>query len=659
MNIVTKITLSEHPGRYANANEGVTTNPDGTVLSRVFDLKWDFSGQEQGSMLRTPIVRFRHVDDAYRRDIQATLAVIMEKYKALNTKPATSSQVVNWRSGLVAVRNILGHEDWASLSDDRVYKKFKRKLKEQIETSNLGEGFVGAILTVINKLNELDLCARKPNGIELRAMVKKEAQQHIAIPIGMYQPMIARALEVVETYHPYRHTINDAQAQLEKIHQEESVRKDVSQTKKAIWSRVSKRASALKFNVPNFKLTRNGTELNRIQTACAIVVLAFSGMRVGELTSTNKFSYEEKGGNQIPTLKGEETKRNGRVINETWQTHKVAKDALELAYDINQFLRDIYSEKNNEDLERGDISSEVHARYARQITSAFLVVMRNEQSTTYCQPNHQRLFSVFSESSGIVATQADVDEFNRLNPSREGQLKVGGTLPKLTPHDFRRSFAVFFKRYGFGSSATIKFQYKHRNIQMSDYYSNNARLQAMEDILLDNDLLSLMNEEGIRFGVDIFDEIYNESEHLAGAGGERIAQDKFERLSNGEHVYMTRSEIDRLVRNGTLSAVKLPTGGYCTNATCSRVCGIGEFAAEIKPCEHQVVTDKQAKVILRQNKRIIKAFRDINTGDPMMNSILIGQKQKIQRNERLIKDFNLNFEPFNDKIKGIIETVEA
>jgi hypothetical protein len=236
---------------------------------------------------------------------------------------------------------------------------------------------------------------------------------------------------------------------------------------------------------------------------------------------------------------------------------------------------------------------------------------------------------------------------------------VGGTLPKLTPHDFRRSFAVFFKRYGFGSSATIKFQYKHKNINMADYYSNNAYLQAMEDILLDKDLLAMMNEEGIRMGVDIFDEIYNESEHLAGAGGERIAKDKFERLSSGESVYMTRSEIEGLVRNGTLSVVKLPTGGYCLNATCSRVCGIGEFATEIRPCDHQVITDKQAKVILKQNKRLIKVFRELNTGDPMMNSILIGQKQKIQRNEQLIKDFNLTFEPFNDKVKGVIETAEA
>jgi hypothetical protein len=247
-----------------------------------------------------------------------------------------------------------------------------------------------------------------------------------------------------------------------------------------------------------------------------------------------------------------------------------------------------------------------------------------------------------------------VDEFNRLNPNREGELKLGGFLPKLSPHDFRRTFAVFFKRYNFGTTASIKFQYKHDNINMSDYYANNARLQAMSDIMLDNELLTILRDEGIMLGVDTFDEIYNESSHLSGAGGERIAQDRFNKLKEGHHVYMTRQEIEKLVKNGTLSVVKLPTGGYCMNATCSRVCGIAPFLGEIKPCEHQVVTDNEAKVILRQNGRLIKSFREMNIGAPFMQSILIGMKHKIKRNEIIVKQHNLKFEEFNDAVQGII-----
>lgn len=646
-------TLSVIP--QSTENTPVTTFPDGTTLSRIFDTNWDFSGQEQGRVGKLPIVPFKHVDAAYRRDIQSTLVVFMEDYRKRKKRNATSNQVQHWKNGLVYVRNALGTSDWASISDDIVYRRFKKAIKKQVKAAGWKKSTITKMLTAINLLRISNLCARIPDQTEYLSWIIREREQHIAMPIGMYQPLLAWAISIVEKYHPHRITITETQRQVYEITSEEQARTDVEP--KSLKNRVSTRIRTIQHSIPNFKPSRKGTDVLKILRASSIVALAFSGVRIGELLSMNKYSYKEVGNNGIPVLNGEETKRLGQVVQETWQTHKVVKDALELAYDATQFLRDIYKARNDQHYKDGEISLEKHKLYERQISSAFLNVAPAQAKKSYCQSNLPKVFNEFIKRSGIVASQADVDEFNLLNPSREGQLKLGETLPKLTPHDFRRSFAVFFKRYGFGSSATIKFQYKHRNINMSDYYSNNAHLQVMHDLLLDNELLNLMNEEGIHMGVDIFDEIYNESEHLGGAGGNRIAKDKFERLSSGEQVYMTRTEIERLVRNGTLSVVKLPTGGYCTNATCSRVCGIGEFATEIKPCEHQVITDNQARVILRQNKRIIKAFREMNTGDPMMNSILIGQKQKIKRNEQLIKDFNLSFEPFNDKIKGIIETV--
>lgn len=657
MNIATHVTLSVLPNY--DESHAVTVHSDGTVLSRVFDLEWDFSGQEQGAILSSPLVIFKSIDASYRRDIQLTLAAVMQAYEVRHDGVASKEQVNAWKYGLTHVRGALGSSDWTRLSDDRVYKKFKVKLKKKVQALGWSESTVSEIVRAINKLNESTLCARKPDGKEFLGWVDKESEQHIAVPIGIYQPLLANALHVVETYHPHRHAINDVQAKLEKIYAQESKRTDATLTVSAVSLRVLRRSKALSHSIPNFKLVRDGRELNRLQTACAIVVTAFSGVRVGELVSMNKDSYKEVGGSRIPVLRGEETKRNGQAIYETWQTHKVAKEALELAYDMTQFLRSIYEETNNNNLDKGKITGEAHQRYSKQIASAFLSVKPIMVSSNYCQSNMSQRFNTFMKNSGVVATQADVDEFNRLNPVRYGQLKVGGTLPKLTPHDFRRNFAVFFKRYGFGSSATIKFQYKHSNLQMSDYYANNASLQAMEDILMDHDLLKIMKEEGIQMGVDIFDDIYNKSETLSGSGGERIAKDKFEQLQGGHKVYMSREEIESLVRSGTLSVVKLPTGGYCMNATCSRVCGIGQFAGEIKPCEHQVVTDKEAKVILRQNKRLIQSFRDMNTGDPMMNSILVGMKQKILRNELIIKKHNLRFEEFYDAVKGVMDVKEV
>ena len=299
------------------------------------------------------------------------------------------------------------------------------------------------------------------------------------------------------------------------------------------------------------------------------------------------------------------------------------------------------------------IQAAEYKRSLREAQSAFLAVRPNKKTGSYLSKTVGKIVNIM-QSFDIVATQSDVDEFNKLNPVREGQLKLGGFLPKLSPHDFRRTFAVFFRRYNFGTVASIKFQYKHENINMSDYYANNARLQAMSDIMLDKELLTILHDEGVNLGVDIFNEIYNESSFLSGMGGERITQDKFDKLKSGHNIYMNREEIEKLVKNGTLSVVKLPTGGYCMNATCSRVCGIGQFSAEITPCTHQVITDNEAKTILRQNNRLVKSFKELNNGDPFMKSILIGMKQKIKRNEITIKQHQLKFEEFNDSIQGVI-----
>ena len=222
----------------------------------------------------------------------------------------------------------------------------------------------------------------------------------------------------------------------------------------------------------------------------------------------------------------------------------------------------------------------------------------------------------------------------------------------MTPHDFRRSFAVFMKRYSLGNAQTIKFQYKHKNAQMSEYYQKNAELALMHDILLDKELIDLMEEEGIRMGIDAYDEIFNKSVHLSGVEGERIINDKIESMKAGRQVYMTRSEISSLVRNGTLSIVMLPTGGYCTNTKCERLCSIKEFISEKSVCQFQIVTDRSAKQQGKYRERLIEKFNLLNNGDKVMNHILSGLKQSILIVEPTLLKHGISYQPFTTKIKG-------
>ncbi|MEJ6259943.1 hypothetical protein PV079_27545 [Klebsiella pneumoniae] len=643
-------------------NIPVSSYSDGSVESYIFDKKWKFSGAIQVGVGGLTGISFSRIDMKYRKYIQSTLAYIMDEYKQKNKTHPTIGQLQHWKNGLKYIVKSLGECNWNLLSDDRIFKQFKKSFSELAIKRSLSQTLINNVVTTFGLLNSLNLCHRIVTIKSLNIQSIKPTKQYIAIPTNIYQQILNDAISTVESLHPHRHEISALMNRIQTIYDEEKNRKDRSSSLGQINDRTRNRIRKIGHNIPDFKLTRDGTNISNILTPCAIVLLAFSGVRVGELNSFTKDSYEEREGehgDNICFLKGETTKTvNGIPKKEVWQTHRISKDALELAYDCTAYLRTTYIDDVNKQYTEQKINLDEYKKTLRVLESVFLpVTLGGSKKTNYSSTAaRSKNLKSYLEQLNIKATKEDVDSFNTLNPSWHGELKEGQFLPKISAHDFRRTFAVFFKRYGFGTTSTIKFQYKHRNINMSEYYGKNAQLQYFEDVLLDSDLIQLLHEEGVNIAVDMFDEIYNASETLSGLGGERIAKDKFEKLRSGDKVYMTRTEIESLVRNGTLSIVKLPTGGYCTNSSCSRVCGIGEFSAEIKPCEHQIITDKEAKRTQRQNKRLINTFRDLNNGDPMMKSILIGVKQKIKINESLIINHGIKVTAFEDNIKGIIAT---
>lgn len=252
----------------------------------------------------------------------------------------------------------------------------------------------------------------------------------------------------------------------------------------------------------------------------------------------------------------------------------------------------------------------------------------------------------------ITATAEDVDEFDLLNPERVGSLKVGGGLPRLSPHDLRRGFVVFMVKNRLGNALTVKYQLKHRNINMSNWCANYSELARTNQLLMDTQLMSEFDAAIEASAVDAWDEIYNVSDTLSGAEGERIAQNKAERLAQGEKIVMSRSELLALVRSGDKSIVLLPTGGYCTNRNCGRLCSLMDIVEA--PCEHKVVTDKAAKRLSRERNNLIASFRAINDMSDYANELILdARKKKIVSIEPTLVKHSIPFDSFNDDIKAV------
>ena len=625
--------------------------------------EWDFSTSHVVGVRYRLTVSFTATESEYVNAIQDVLYKFYHHSKKESSLPLSVAQMTTMKGALQHIAGCLERTDWSQLNNVRQWKLFIRRLKNR----QLSRSIVSQILTALNKLTAVGLLDSYFDTKELKkCATRKEGKQHVAIPHRLYQCIMNHALKTVEKYHPYRHEISLVMGEAYDIHEQVdnrerlvkkgkgSGRKELSMTSTARQNRTTTAIKRIEHRIPDFKVNLRAGDLSAILTSCLVVVLGFSGVRIGEAVSFNKDSADDVmvNGKPVTILTGETSKGKGGIPTlATWQSHTVVKIALELAYDMMASTREIYHNRVDKKEAEGETAEKItHMR--KQLCSAFLVPVVTRQDGDNYIFNPKASLRTYIKNLGYKATPEDVEEFNMLNPTRDGQLYLGGTYTGLSSHDFRRTFAVFFVRYGFGTASGIKFQFKHQNINMSGYYANNAVLAQMNDLLMDEEILNDLKEAGIDFGVDVFDEIYNDSEHLSGVKGEEIMQERLEQLKAGHHIFMTRSEIEENIRRGNFHIMQLPSGAYCTNASCDRVCGTQLFRAEIKECDHKVVTDKGAKIIARQRERLIAKFTDLNTGDPLKSSILTGLKQKIQVEELTLKAHEIPYMPFEDEVKA-------
>ncbi|MBL4253224.1 hypothetical protein [Vibrio fluvialis] len=644
-------------------NPYVTFDTDDNGVSRVFDLEWDFHALNQNKKTFS----FGHINEKYRHDIQSYLYALMQWQKKSSSSDShvAVSSLINYRNKLNTLATRWGKSEFSLLSSEREWKKCTRKLE--------GVGCLSVcryLASIINALNKVGLVTRYVHKREYINWVKPDAGdgQAIAFPEVIYVSILKIVVEFVETYHPYRYQISEAMEKLY-TYQDEIFNAELKALGMSTLTTRQMNTLLMKVHrvtkewpertaIPNFSFNRKGNWLGRLLRMCFICLGLFSAARKEELLSMNKDSYDDSLA-AVPKISGFSTKGNkGEKIYTTWNTAPIAKLALELVFDATQATRKYSLKKLDDGYQNGQLTKDQYNAKKKDLESAFISPeipyasdgLMNKTSLKYTIEGARDALNM--KEFNITATAEDVDEFDLLNPERTGCLNVGGALPKLSPHDLRRSFVVFMVKNRLGNALTVKYQLKHRNINMSNWYANYSELARTNQMLMDTQLMSDFEEAIESSAVDAWDEIYNVSDTLSGAEGERIAQTKAERLAQGEEIVMSRSELLALVRSGDKSIVLLPTGGYCTNRNCERLCSLMDIVEA--PCEHKIITDKAAKRLSRERDNLIASFRVINDmGDYANELILDARKKKIQSIEPTLVKHNIPFDNFNDGIKAV------
>lgn len=655
--------------RYPELTENpyVTFGSDEEGVSHVFDLNWDFYSLHQNNVE----INFSHIDVNYCQNIQSYLYAIMQwqKQNSPDGEHESVSTLVDYRVKLNVLATLWGNSDFSLLSSDREWKKCSKKLRNYAS-----ESFCRSLASTINTLNRVGLLNRYVHKREWTNWIKKGSKkgQAIAFPEAIHSTILKQVVQFVETYHPYRHQISEVMGKVyayQNQMMDEELDKlglnhvdDMTESQlKAFGTKISRRICKWPDiqAIPNFQVHRKGNWLGKLHKMCFICVGLFTGARHKELLSMNKDSYDLSSSG-ISKVSGFTTKgENGNPIFTTWNTAPITKLALELAYDATQATRNYALERVKKGFQAGLLTKDQYDYRLRELSSAFIAVdipysdekLQLKKSFKY-NVDSDGVFTLNLKEFNIIATAEDVEEFNLLNPDRAGDLKVGDGLPRLAPHDLRRSFVVFMVKNRLGNALTVKYQLKHRNVNMSNWYANYSELARTNQLLMDSQLMDEFNEAFEEAAVDAWDDIYNVSEHLSGAEGERIAKDNAERLAQGEEIVISRSELIALVRSGDKSIVLLPTGGYCTNPDCERLCSLMDIVEA--PCSHKVVTDKAAKKFSRERDNLIASFRAINDMEDYANELILdARKKKIQSIEPTLVKHKIPFEKFSDEIKAV------
>ncbi|NNH39583.1 tyrosine-type recombinase/integrase [Acinetobacter terrae] len=175
------------------------------------------------------------------------------------------------------------------------------------------------------------------------------------------------------------------------------------------------------------------------------------------------------------------------------------------------------------------------------------------------------------------------------------KLEVNSHFP-LTPHQFRRSLAVYTARSGYVNIPALKAQLKHISKDMTIYYTKNA----MNTInLFDNEFIDILNSEidldqYLNFKGDVIDSM----DKLYGGEGSRLQNAK-----DSSHVplFLTDEKTTlKAIKEGKMTYIRTPLGG------CSRV-GSCEEIAELTitaciTCKDAIFssrTDNALKIALR------------------------------------------------------------
>lgn len=254
---------------------------------------------------------------------------------------------------------------------------------------------------------------------------------------------------------------------------------------------------------------------------------------------------------------------------------------------------------------------------------------------------HRRCINRFGALN--ILNEQSYLEYCQLNRGRELDLKIGDTWP-LANHQWRRTFATMSLRFDLATLPAIKRQFKHISLQMTEWYTNYARITRNEDTHADAELNKLIHDVQNEMSTDVLFEAYNGNEKFAGGKGKEILH-----LRNDggvPEIYRERSAIKAMLEQGKIS-LKFAGLNYCTNGYRCDQDGVVN-AAFCVDCKSSIIDAKIAKKWKHLHERCVGHLEfsfDCGEVSPVSYAHFTSQ---IRAAEHVMDQFGIQYEKFQE-----------
>lgn len=629
----------------------VSYDVDGNPKSFITDDEWDFSAYfhvKSTNNLRS-ILRWNEIPDHF------CLAVKRLIYRHLFETRRTDI------SGMSGLYSICRHwvnlaqlcqkkeiPSLASLSQPEMQGKLLDAIKERQISSDVVEKYLSAI----NLADQYGFIRFKIKNKRKLAKTlcdpTKGNKQTLAIPQALAAIIYRHAINCLEDFYEKRHSLALFFDEYLNLLDDNATRDEFKQ--------FFHRTGFIKVRIFNNNKTPGSLHCtmlyNDILAICGTVIGAVSGMRFGEWYELDSKSYREESFHGIThsLLVGKTSKlNNGIPIAHAWITAPIAKKAIEL------------------------LSLVTRPRAAKLLKQANNLILSGQPAAAEKLREHsQSLFlSLGVEGDGIILTSAGLykglkrlikntpnedgtlgaylreehlDEFKVLNRQWASEIPLNKLWP-LATHQFRRTFAVFMIRNGFGSFLQLKQQLGHLRLSMTIWYGRNAEMATALDMQLDEDIKAELDEVNAIFMLEDGEKIYLSDEPISGGAGATIRS----QIAQGNIVFDSREKIEEALKSGELTIVD---NGHslCLNPNCSRLdCTIDTLISPML-CNYAVILNRHAQELAGLHTRLVERHKNamkICINQPnLISKVLVG----IRACEKTMIHHGIEFEPYDGLI---------